>query len=1358
MATVLTYFASLQRYSVVPMVTFFMIVGLAVGLIGCWAIAGAAIEPFGSSATTPKAPPPPTYTLGAPLYVQWGNSFCIYPATLSRLPIDPGTAKPYATIEATSFDPMSDTIEVRYHSHLGSVPPNGKTNYREDIPALEAYGFPGNETRARRLCRVYLAQDPANVAYVRNRIVESGVDPTQRQLYCNPIGYSTDYGKAQNQTIQQLHTHTATSVVTAHSDTKQTHRNSHKQSTPADRNGMQPTPAPAPAPDTTTPAKKSGSCNACAWTFTAVPFQPGTRPKSVVETIAISQRDEGGAGVRTTQPYTHGQDPYSKRGGTRDNIPPPDYAEEWTRRAANANASANASAAQVTAQTGAGSIEGGIVKQMPPFSQAEPQTTRDTVSHEPFATGGSAPTKPDVESTNTVAAKENSKVLYVINLIMVDLWKNTVIDTTRMPDQPLNASPSITSDTYHTARTNTAELNDYMFYNTPNGCVPPDLSDVSPQSTMLRTHPTACSGTMYRFKTPKRTELHMVGSDEGGSALLMFPQLLHTLNDDMQSVMGTRLPAVQEFATAISLCLFEYMPMRKFATVYQLRTQLAEFYTVASTSTSTSTSTQIALAVQKRLGNLNKMYQVTHPGQLPFVDNKSTLLYTQPYNRMLPMLVTRANDSVSHDTTVTSGTEGTPSTMCCEHDRVISVGLGNTDVAADMTIAAYQNTSFTRLMIGGKMSSTEEEMLGDIFRDTARLDMDARDRCVLRLFVYVYLGVMTNHVMGALQSPAGTPSHLNHHPKPAGVSSTARSSTAFQLIRQTGVQLLALTASLPPATIATHPLMVQWASRITPGNDPERSVIARQIVDVLLPVSPTTPQNTPRTITDHTPVPKIAANKTILVPAYTDGPVYTTTVNLPWVSGVFGVHSAVEHAQALRFNVYTEVVQHEPSRRACRVVVQRVGPHAGKGWDTPFRVVLTKRITIERVTPSTFMNRIFLGYHTPYNIGNVHSALPHSPVYALSDSAINPLTSAFANGKVYRSALELDADGNGLCYRIQCPPTVDRCCTGVADVSLCGSQLLADGGQPLASCPRGASVGQLTASDAACHATSYNTTQCQDPFHQLLANARNATLVLDEAAVPSFVEFLANTETNGVRLSMLAKLVKTLILTTTLFHDLAVAAQTLSAAQRSNQETTDSPAFRSGIQLWTTLDHLFTIYEVVGLVAPPVMSDGGELLSNPTNLRTTIEMDVNVPCHTCPTPQCADPTKYALGTRSLHTIAYQASKTLTLTFRRRLDNSKPWRAQPGTTLYQLQAYSNNARDLAQSAQTTSALATLTTSHHATATFNYTPDVMHTVLSYSCPPAMTQTIREMQWFGRPYVGVDVVEQNPITFGILDKCPM
>lgn len=1441
------------------MVTLLLVVGLVVMLFGCgWAVwhTTRATEPF---ATAP--PPPPPYAPGVPVIVQWGNSFCFYQATVSRLPLDPKTNKPYTKVTAKTFDP-TNMIIVHYTGHVGQETPNGKAVYEEEISASEAYNFPGND-RPRGLCRVFRVNEPGNPAHFKNAVTTSGVNSAQRQLYCNPVGYSTDYEQIQDATVQQLHKPTAAAArASSHSGTKDAHHKSQDASAAAPSADA---PAKAPAPSRNKAAQEdSGSCNACAWTFTAVPFKPGTQPKSAVEKVTITPLKGGSGGggsggggsgggndrpnpLAATVPMPRGMSTgalsagatgaFAQMSGKFDSIRgqpgqpgQPGYptstagllqdkaflgakidkssgfqkfkaktasTEQKIKKTKAYNQAHSAEAAQqskldknaqfqklqkqtaqlkgkasgITGKSVSGKVTGKVTSNA--NYQAAAQKTasakkkataklyqaKQALTNEFFTN----PPDPPV-NTNTLATIENPLLLRLVNLLMVDLWKNTTIDTEISLEQPLNASPSITSDTYHTSTTgtDTAEFNDYMYYNTPNGCVPPDLAHISPQSTLLKTHPSACTGTMYRFKTPKRTELHMVGSDEGGSALLMFPQLVHTLKVDVQAVLGDSLSVVQDFAEAISLCMFEYIPMRKYATVDQLQKLLAEFYGAPPTTGAgaAANSTLIVFAVHKRLSTLNKSFQVKHPGQLRFTGVNSTILYKQLYNRMVPMLVTRANDSVSHDTTVTPATEGTPHTVCCEHDRVISVGIGNTDVAADMSIAAYQNAPFTRLIIGGEMTLSEGAMLGNNFRDTVHLDLASRDRCVLRLLVYLYLGVMTNNAMTALhrwasiKTGAATSTATAHAAAPP--QNAWLSHTALQLIRQTGVQLLAVASSLPPATVATHPLMIQWAALETLGDDPARLPLAQQIIDALLPVSPPTPQLSPRTITDYTPVPKIVAHKTLLIPAFSVGPVYTTTVDLPWVTGVYGVHSAVEHAHALNHNVYTELVQTEPSRRACRVVVQRVGPDAAKGWDTPFRVVLSKRITVEQVTPTTFMHRIFLGYHTPYNIGNVYSALAHSPVYALSDNAINNIYPAFANGQVYRSTLRRDNAGEEQCFRVQCPPTMDRCCIGVSDVSLCGPQLLANAGEPMASCPRGVSVGQLKASGATCHDANYDTTHCQDPFHQLLANARNATLVLDEAAVPPFTEFLTHPGMTGVRLAMMAKLIKTLILTTSQFHDLAVAAQTLSADHMKDRS---SPAFQSGVRLWTLLDHLFTVYEVVGIVAPPVMSDGGELLSNPANLRTTATMDVRVPCRACPTPECPDPAKATLDSRINHTVAFQAHKTLSLTFRRRLDNSASWRARPGLSLYQLQSFSNLFRDRVRLYQQNAALHTLIASkpHIAFAGLDYSPNMLQTVLAYSCPPAMSETLRGMLWFGRSFVGIDVDEKNPVSFGLLSTCP-
>ena len=174
----------------------------------------------------------------------------------------------------------------------------------------------------------------------------------------------------------------------------------------------------------------------------------------------------------------------------------------------------------------------------------------------------------------------------------------------------------------------------------------------------------------------------------------------------------------------------------------------------------------------------------------------------------------------------------------------------------------------------------------------------------------------------------------------------------------------------------------------TLASDPKRVTLARQIIDALLPVNTPTPERSPLQVTDTTPVHKAVASKTVLIPKFT-GTVYTTNVSLPWVTGVFGVHAAVDPSLTSHFNVMAELVDREPTRAECRLILQRVGtPTAQASINKPFYVYLTKRLTVERVPADTYMQRFVVGYHASHELSTIHQLLPHPAVYAIPDTAI----------------------------------------------------------------------------------------------------------------------------------------------------------------------------------------------------------------------------------------------------------------------------------------------------------------------------------------------------------------------------------
>ena len=1372
-------------------VTLVLVIGLVVVLIGCgWAaLVASSSEPF---AAPTKTQPPPTYKKGARVFVRQGQRFCFWKGTIAQMP---------------SKSSPSDQSQPQYiHIQYDSPTPSGGP-YTEQWDTRHAHGFPENDAPRDR-CHVFLDTEE-NAQYIsqeKNDSALQGADLAQQQLYCNPQAYTSTAESAQQQVLNRKQT-TFSRSGKPPITTKDIKKKALTPSVPAPA-PVAPAPRPAAPPQTTSANK----CNACAWTFTAVPFQPGTQPKkSVEEKVTISPLSGSGGGggavpmgvsesdqaaaapqsalsalssgssmdaltskfnAQSLSQETGGKLPMNKKGFDADfsslgnkfktGIHKGTQSVEKTKAYRQVNKSkavqsarkqskalqAKASAqgkAEATAQKAKKNAAETAQKAKQKVS-AETAKVKNTFTSEFFANPTSTIEAFTTSDSSSIA---DTPYYFVLYYLMHDLWANTYLDVEINPENPLNASPSITSDTYHQTDPQEAAqfANDYMYYNTPNGCVPPDNAHTSPQSTQLKTYPSACSATMYRFRIPTRTEVHMVGSDDGGSALLMCPQLAYQLTNDIRQATGQSPGSLSVFQTMASMCIFNHIPMRKYATVHALKTQLNPEYTYASKNVHTESGfVQLMTRIQKQIEHLNQTLHAKHPGfTYPTSDN--TVLYKQPQNYMVPIVAARITNSTSHSSSEpTDATAGSPTTMCCESDKVISVGYGNDDVAAAIAVASYQNASLCRLMIGGEMQYTESEMLGRCFGERTRLNLEMRDRVVLRLLVFVFMGALTNTVMSTL-GKSNTPTQAT--------GSTWMANTVLQLIQQTAVQKISLCSTVSPATVATHPLMKEWCGMKTLASDPKRVTLARQIIDALLPVNTPTPERSPLEVTDTTPVHKAVASKTVLIPKFT-GTVYTTNVSLPWVTGVFGVHAAVDPSLTSHFNVMAELVDREPTRAECRLILQRVGtPTAQASINKPFYVYLTKRLTVERVPADTYMQRIVVGYHASHELSTIHQLLPHPAVYAIPDNAIQNSSPTYINGRIYKSGL------NEQCYQVQCTPftnsrgqRITECCKGVSDISECGQYA------QRIECPKGIAVNQLTANDALCHGTEYNTAQCHDTFHQLLSNARNATLIIDEEAMPGFISYVTESGANGVRLNMLAKVVKSIILTTSAFNDIAVNMKQMSVQEMND---TSSASYKALVQWWKTLDFLYTCYEVVALVAPPAMSNGGELMSNVDNLQTTAERVLKFPCRKCPPPpkssSSTSSTSFACTTPTFshyttNGIAFQAHKTLTMTFRRKLDNSSSWRALPATSLLDLQRIHNFVQREQQQIDAT--LDSITKPHHSSARMGYSTNIMRTILSYSCPPAMTETIMGLKWYGQSLVGIEYDSSQPDTLNVLERC--
>ena len=242
-------------------------------------------------------------------------------------------------------------------------------------------------------------------------------------------------------------------------------------------------------------------------------------------------------------------------------------------------------------------------------------------------------------------------------------------------------------------------------------------------------------------------------------------------------------------------------------------------------------------------------------------------------------------------------------------------------------------------------------------------------------------------------------------------------------------------------------------------------------------------------------------------------------------------------------------------------------------------------------------------------------------------------------------------------------------------------------------------------------------------------------------------------------LRLLCKTVKTLTFTTTAFRDLSVnVTQQAAMAQHPSAHAkpsaapvaTNVPADTrdKALLLQRVLVTLFTCYGVVGLVAPPVVSDRGSGLSDASLFQQSVTMEVDQACKKCDSPFTTEPC--ARSSQRVKQTVFQMYNELTLTLQRKYENSQNVFDSPfsqSLTLAQLQFF-----DLFVEAIETMVEASARKHHQAIQFFPSVP-VSDALLSTSCNPYMVSTIRGITWYGKDPLLNDL---PPSLNGMLPPC--
>jgi hypothetical protein len=1337
--------------------------------------------PASSTSAKSSAQTPPTFQVGSSVHIRYGQEFCFYEGTIKRLHLNPITKQPYLKPTAANYNPTA-TVVVEYSGgHTGS--PNGGAFY-EQIPLGEVYAYPGNSA-ARQNCRVFLHEDAdeltgmweqqTNSDYIQETRDVSGANDVQMALMCRPASLvntnpvaKLPVPPAKTPPVQPtLKKGAVRSTASLTSTQKQRLSKPSANKPSANKPSANKPSANKPSANTTkeantqreTKERQPATSNPkAASTTQQTPTRASGSPENI---IFVCGRDAHEVDTKNgTTRTTHVN---LKRSGVEG------FVVGTSDRPEIPSSIGSATAANTTKAT---PDKGDLRGKQEERATRTASLTDSAKSIRTKTTQGAQELSDKVKEQSTLLAKRMSASMQVdatyvelLDSIMTMLWKNTYIDVSM---RLVNPAPSVTSDTYHKPKKSAASSADRLYYNTGNGCVAPHMYDTSPQSATLGIHKHACSATTYELEYGSMGEVHMVGSNEGGYALLMFTQLINNMRSELRQVMGVEPGVIGGFVASVDMALFFYYPLRKFVRTQTLQKTLAAARGSAVGGRGGSrqqgeTAPTPTAHLQTQLQHLSSALQdlVQAVGgksnrSLEYLTPETSQLYKRPSNRMLPMFAVRAQHMSTH--TANPSASQSPAAFCCEHDGVVSVGYGNSDCAAEISIAAYQNATLSRLMTGGRMSTSVDGMISTAFGEPIELNLVARDRVLLRELLGLFLGPFSVALLDQLRHQGETAANRgNGGGSNANTSTSTRSfmSVARQLLVETGVQLISLVMGIPPPDVIRNPSVLEWAQLGSSAADATKRNTAAWKVVAHLSKWDLPQQMQMSTITPNSglSLPEMVSHVVVVEDAPPPDQPKRITVNLPWMYSVFGVQAAVGAAHQHSINVQIIADLSQPTRQSIQLEITRTRFPTGRNTSGPMRIYLTKRITVEQLTPQTWIPRMFLGHHTEYTSGDMASSLTHLPTYSISHQPITSMFDGnFYSGNVYRSR-------DGHCYSVKCDSVYDpaatagqpnACCPGVTDVAACTPYITR-----MRKCTTGGGPGNVVPRKAPCHGATFDTSACAPAFRQMLQNVRNATLVLDTEAVPQLVEFLTDPSMAAVHIAVLNKTVKTLVLTTTLFHDLALELNEHTqtprgvAAMTMPQLTT---SYQDRIRKWkTTLEMLTTLYGVVAIVSPQAMCDtGGTLLSDIKNLRTTVHVTMEEHCKKCtPTTKPPEAPSCEQSTHKVKAVAYQMYKTLTLTFRRRFENSYNWSTYQ-TTLHDLQMI--NAQEAIYRAN----VSDYARRHHQTADFSSSPDIMHTIMSYSCSPEMVATIKGITWYGRDPIAKAADENDPLQVSLLPTC--
>ena len=748
-----------------------------------------------------------------------------------------------------------------------------------------------------------------------------------------------------------------------------------------------------------------------------------------------------------------------------------------------------------------------------------------------------------------------------VSRIMNGIWQNTFVN---IYVKNVNHAPSVISDAFSNAPT-TYKGND--LYLDHNGC-----SLHAPQHDhRLQTQYQACN-RRYTLRKPALLEMHLIGSDKDGSLLHLFQQILYGLDHTLTQSYGEN-NALRNFMNDFNKSLVRYKMYRERVNLNILK----EHYDGVIHTKDTDSIAYNMYKIDQQIANTYSK-QNDSPSQ--------SLAHSKLYNRMFLLPIIR---NPQYQTTA-----GNNDFYLCDHDAVISVGPTNKDITAEVSFAAKQNTTVTRLAF--KVDTETKDMQSATLLSVRQSQTDTY---YLSVWLHVFCKQILEKVIAGVSLTSSTD---NAKVMP----NNGLAYMAKKRIMRAVIEMFSLFSTQSVSTLSEDAIFKRWEA----SNDNTHE-------DYFTPLYNMYFENNSLTVSRaQWQMKHIIGNSRLNSKI--------VNVDVPWNNAVFGASVALDYVTHLKYDVQSYITPHNQSNN--RFVVQKRShlPNESTGWSDMLQIYISKRIATMRVSPQKYMHRVLIGdknfNQTPYQ------HLNSNIIFGLYPDNVTNTTD-----HIYRNTLKYKSDINDKCYLIRCEQEqedqLQPCCAGVDDVSKCSPLVTKQ-----VHCTEPVREESLKNTQGNCHSNTFDKKQCEYAFTEMIHNCRNGVLIIEAEnktrGLESFWNYISDEKEFGVRLRLLNKMVKTLVLQVYEFNsDMFCSIPYGDKVQQQKLHTMER-----------ALSFLYNYYLIVGLYAPTASSISGNF--NPEYIRKY-------------TTQVKDAV-----TSDEEEIVFQTYDCVNITFRRLKENSE----------------------------------------------------------------------------------------------------